>query len=177
MRELADSQDQEVERITVQEMITSEVIISKRTVREVFNSKGESLHKSDHCESDSEPVHLIYELYRGSVHPLQYSLQSSRCPASLPQVIPFICTMSLDLFTCLPRDLLPYLGCQFDPFRPSVVIESCYMACPFPFLLGCEFDYVFNFVFALNGTVFYLSVLLSTSFSPLLSVLFSVSGW
>ena len=48
-------------------------------------------------------------LYRGSVHPLQ----SSRCPASLPQVIPFICTMSSrHLFTCLPRDLLPYLGCQ-----------------------------------------------------------------
>ena len=63
MRELADSQDQEVERITVQEMITSEVIISKRTVREVFNSKGESLHKSETTVStDSEPVHLIYGL-------------------------------------------------------------------------------------------------------------------
>ncbi|RUS76602.1 hypothetical protein EGW08_015644 [Elysia chlorotica] len=48
--DVADSPDQELERTTTQELITSEVIVSKRTIREVFNSKGQSLRKTETTE-------------------------------------------------------------------------------------------------------------------------------
>ena len=39
--------------------------------------------------------------------------------------------------------------CHFGCQSVILFVESCYMTCPFPFLLGCEFDYVFNICFAL----------------------------
>ena len=67
------------------------------------------------AEVTDSPIHRFTEC--PSIHcrmsPTALLLQSSRCPESLLQVIPFICTMSSrHLFTCLPRDLLSYRGCQ-----------------------------------------------------------------
>ncbi|GFO15034.1 hypothetical protein PoB_004153900, partial [Plakobranchus ocellatus] len=44
------SPDQEIERTTIQELVASEVIITKKITREVLNSKGESLHKTETTE-------------------------------------------------------------------------------------------------------------------------------
>ena len=57
MHDVTDSPDQEMERTTIQEVITSEVTVSKRTIKEVFNSKGQSLRKSEITVSSNTPVY------------------------------------------------------------------------------------------------------------------------
>ena len=90
-------------------------------------------------------------IYRGSVHPLQdVALRITSPVVSLSGIsapsdsfhLHDVVSPSLHLSTSWSFAISWLPVC--DSFRPSVVIESCYMACPFPFLLCCEFDYVFN---------------------------------
>ena len=98
--------------------------------------------------------YTVIPLYRGSVHPLQdVALRITSPVVSLSGIsapsdsfhLHDVVSPSLHLSTSWSFAISWLPVC--DPFRPSVVIESCYMACPFPFLLGCEFDYVFNICF------------------------------
>ena len=89
-----------------------------------YSEKCDSGIRFSHCgqtcclkELETTYIPLYRYTEAPSIHrrmwPSASRLQSSRCPASLPQVIPFICTMSSrHLFIYLPRDLLPYIGCQ-----------------------------------------------------------------
>ena len=106
--------------------------------------------------------HTVIPLYRGSVHPLQdVALRTTSPVVSLSGIsapsdsfhLHDVVSPSLHLSTSWSFAISWLPVC--DPFRPSVVIESCYMACPFPFLLGCEFDYVFNICFCSNFTARY----------------------
>ena len=109
-----------------------------------------------------EDLYTVIPLYRGSVHPLQdvalritspvVSLSGISAPSDSFYLHDFV-SPSLHLSTSWSFAISWLPVC--DSFRPSVVNESCNMACPFPFLLGCEFDYVFNICFCSNFTTRY----------------------
>ena len=102
-------------------------------------------------------IQLRYVTLRGSVHPLQdaalritspvVSLSGISAPSDSFHLHDVV-SPSLHLSTSWSFAISWLPVC--DSFRPSVVIESCYMACPFPFLLGCVF-----FFFCSNFTARY----------------------
>ena len=134
-----------------------------------------------HCHECLSPIRFI-PLYRGSVHPLQdVALRITSPVVSLSGIsapsdsfhLHDVVSPSLHLSTSWSFAISWLPVC--DSFRPSVVIESCYMACPFPFLLCCEFDYVFNICFctARHGILsfnFAFNIFLSIALCAILSL-------